>query len=117
MELLLSLLCLAALFGYFVGNIAVVIIVASAISTQSKAARYALKAAGAMIALLLVNLPPLLSVPTAYEIGTGSGRGEFNMITVLSFCWMLAVILIGWIGLLRDWYLKCRTVRQQKKDM
>ncbi|MCI5132291.1 MAG: hypothetical protein D3904_12415 [Candidatus Electrothrix sp. EH2] len=118
MELLALLLCLTVIFGYFTGNIAAVILVSSVIRPQNKAAGYVLRGIGAILTLALVNLPALLwaqiTYDITYDIGAGTGSAEFNWVTMLSFCWMTAVILTGWGGIVRDWYLKCRAVRQQK---
>ena len=114
MELLSLPLCLAVIFGYLTGNIAAVILITSAIRPRNKAVRYALKGIGAILALVLVNLPALLNAQIAYNIGAGTGRAELNWMTVFSFCWAVAVVLAGWGGIVRDWYLKCRAVRKQK---
>ena len=117
MELLSLLLCLAVIFGYLTGNIVAVILATSVIRPRNKAARYVLKGIGAILTLVLVNLPALLcaqiTYDITYDIGAGTDRAEFNWIIVISFCWMMAVVLTGWGGIVRDWYLKCRTVRKQ----
>ena len=112
MELLSIVLCLSAIFGYITGNIAVIIIVTSKIRVQPKATRYILKVVAALFSLILVNFPLLLYTPTAFYIIAEGGTMKFDMESVFLLCWISAVVLFGWIGILRDWYLKCKVMQQ-----
>jgi hypothetical protein len=120
MELLSILLCLSVIFGYITGNIAVIIIVTSRITVQSNIAGYTLKIIAALLSLILVNLPSLLYAaygPTTLDIFAGLNKAELKTVTVLWFCWISTVVLTGWIGFLRDWYLKCKVMRKQGPDI
>ena len=100
MELILIVLWLSFIFGYVTGNIAVIIIVTSKIRVQPKAARYTLKIIAAMLSLTLVNFLSLLYTayaPTAFDTVAESSTMRLKIVSILSLCWISAVVLTGWI--------------------
>ncbi|MCI5207357.1 MAG: hypothetical protein D3910_00850 [Candidatus Electrothrix sp. ATG2] len=113
MEFISSLLCLSVIFGYVTGNIAIIIIITSKIKAKSKAARYTLKIIGAILSLILVNLPSLLYAQAAFYIVAEGKEMKFDIVSVILLFWTIAVVLTGWVGFLRDWYLRCKNGPKQ----
>jgi len=111
MELILTIFGLSILIGYFAGNIVIISNFLKLIKLNNSVLNFCFKILSIILLVLLINTPALY-YPTVKLHGNIKGLAFYFV--WISFAWFLIVSLLGWLTVIRDWYLKYKSMKIKK---